>query len=108
LAAPEADQLREQIDALFQEAASQTAGGPVSSPLIQEMSQAVKKFRRLLLKDKAERFGMPLTVYDESERFLNQLEHAAQLLKAGLQASGGQDRLRTAAPPASPPSPARN
>jgi hypothetical protein len=108
LAAPETDQLREQIDALFQEAARQTAVGSVSSPLIQEMSQAVEKFRRLLLKDKAERFGMPLAVYNESERFLNQLEHAAQLLKAGLQGPGGQHRMRTAAPSASSPPPARN
>jgi hypothetical protein len=108
LAASETEKLREQIDALFQETASQTAGGRVSSPLIQEMSEAVKKFRRLLLKDKAERFGMPLAVYNESERFLNQLEHAAQLFKAGLQGPGGQDRLRTAAPSASSPPPARN
>jgi hypothetical protein len=106
LAAPETDQLREQIDALFQEAAGQTAaGGAVGSPLAQEMGEAVRRFRKLLLKDKSERFGMPLAVYSESERFLNQLEHSVELLKAGLQAPGGQDRLRTAAPPASSPSP---
>jgi hypothetical protein len=85
LAEHETDELREQIDALFQEAAIQTAGSAFSSTLIQEMQQAVKKFRRLLLRDKAERLGMPLAVYSESERFLNQLEHAAQMLKAGLQ-----------------------
>jgi hypothetical protein len=103
LAAPHTDELRGQIDALFEKAASQTADGPVSSPLIQEIGESVKEFRRLLLKDKAERFGMPLAVYNESERFLNQLEHAALLLKAGLQAPGGQDRLKTAVPPASSP-----
>lgn len=81
LAAPETDELREQIDALFREATSQAASGPVSSPLTQEMRQAVKKFRRLLLKDKAERLGMPLSLYNESERFLKQLEHAAQVLR---------------------------
>jgi hypothetical protein len=92
LAAPETDELREQIDALFHEAASQTASGPVSSRLIQEMNDAVKKFRRLLLKDKAERFGMPVAVYNESERFLNQLEHTAQLLKgAGRAPKKNQD-----------------
>lgn len=103
LAAPETDKLREQIDALFEEAASQTAGGPVSSPLIQQTVEAVMTFRRLLLKDKAVRFGMPLTVYNESERFLNQLEYAAQVLKSGLQGPGGRDQLETAAPPASSP-----
>jgi hypothetical protein len=81
LAARETDELRERIDALLQVAATQATGDPVSSPVIQEMSEAVKKFRRLLLKDKAERFGMPLAVYNESERFLNQLEHAAQVLR---------------------------
>jgi plastocyanin len=106
LAAPETDELREQIDALFHEAASQAAGGPVSSPLIQEMGEAVRKFRRLLLKDKAERFGMPLAVYNESERFLNRLEHATQLLQAGLQIPGGQDRLTTLPSTSSPSPPA--
>jgi hypothetical protein len=78
LAAPETDELRERIDALFREAASQAAGGSVSQPLIEKMGQAVGKFRRLLLKDKTERLGMPLSVYNESERFLNQLDRAAQ------------------------------
>jgi plastocyanin len=107
LAGPETDHLREQIDALFQEAANQTASGSVSSPLIQEMRAAVKSFRRFLLKDKAERFGMPLAVYQKSERFLNQLDHAAQLLQAGMQVPGGEDHLTTATPStSSPPSPA--
>jgi len=105
LAARETDELREQIDALFQEAASQTARGPVSSTLIQETVEAVKKFRRLLLKDKAERFGMPLAVYNESEHFLNHLEHAVQVLQAGLQGPGGQDRLMTATQSTSSASP---
>jgi hypothetical protein len=100
LAAPETDELREQIDALFQKAAGQTAGGSVSSTLNQEMREAVRKFRRLLLKDKAERLGMPLAVYSESEHFLNQLERAAQLLQAGLHCPE-EDRLKSAAPPAS-------
>lgn len=102
LAAPETDELRERISALFEEAGRQTPGGPVSSLLIQEMDESVKKFRKLLLKDKAERFGMPLTVYNESERFLNQLEHATQVLRAGPQASGGQDRLMTTSPSPGP------
>jgi hypothetical protein len=101
LAAPDTDELREQIDALFREAAGQIAGGSVSSTLIQELREAVSKFRRLLLKDKAERLGMPLAVYSESEHFLNQLERATQLLQAGLQWPEEANRLKTAAPPAS-------
>jgi hypothetical protein len=104
LAAPETGELRQRIEALFQEAASQTAGGPVSSPLIQEMGQAVDKFRRLLLKDKAERLGMPLSVYGESERFLDRLEHAEQVLKPGVQTSGAQGLLKTTVPSTSYPS----
>jgi len=98
LAARETDELRERIDALFQEAVNQAAEGPVSSLLIQEIRQAVYKFRRLLLKDKAERLGMPLAVYKESERFLDQLEHAAEVLKPGLHGPRGEDRRMTTVP----------
>lgn len=104
LAARETDVLREQIDILFQAAASQAAGGPVNAVLIQEMERAVTTFRRLLLKDKAERFGMPLAVYNESERFLKQLGQATQLLKAGLQLPGEYDRQMTTTPSTSYPS----
>ncbi len=83
LAAPGADELCEQIEALFEEAASQAAGGSVNPALAEEVRQAVKNLRRLLLKEKAERFGMPLAVYQESERFLNKLDWAAQLLRSG-------------------------
>jgi hypothetical protein len=90
LAAPGADELCEQIDALFEEATGQGAGGSVNPALAQEMRQAVKNLRRLLLKEKAERFGMPLAVYQESERFLNKLDRAGQFL-----GSGGQRPLST-------------
>ena len=98
LAARETDELREHIDALFEEAADQAARGRVHSSVIQEIGDAVNKFRKLLLKDKAERFGMPLAVYSESERFLNQLEHARQVLKAGLRVPGGKAQLNTNSP----------
>ena len=87
LAAPGADELCEQIEALFEEVARQAAGGSVNPALAEEVRQAVKNLRRLLLKEKAERFGMPLAVYQESERFLNKLDRAEQLLR-----SGGQNR----------------
>ena len=81
-----------------QQAASQAAAGPVSPGLIDEIGRAMGRFRRLLLKDKTERLGMPLAVYQESERFLNQLENAGQLLKPGLAAPGGEARLKGNAP----------
>jgi hypothetical protein len=90
LAAPGADEFREQIDALFDEAARQAADGSVNPALAEEVRQAGKKLRRLLLKEKAERLGMPLAVYQESERFLDKLDRAEQLFRAG-----GQRRSRT-------------
>jgi hypothetical protein len=95
LAAPGADELSEQIEALFEEGVRQAADGPVSPALAEEAGQSVKKLRRLLLKEKAQRFGMPLAVYQESERFLDRLDRAAHLLRAGVGTPGGQRRLRT-------------
>jgi hypothetical protein len=106
LAAPETDELRRQIDALFQEAAIQEMSGPANPQLFQEITDVVQKLRKLLLRDEAERFGMPRSLYRESERFLNQLDQAAKLLKAGLEAPG-QERLKTTSPPTpAPPAPA--
>jgi hypothetical protein len=95
LAAPGADDLCEQIDALLEEMAIEAAGGPVSAALAEEAHQAVMKLRRLLLKEKAERFGMPWAVYQESERFLNKLDRAQQFLGTGRATPGGQRSSRT-------------
>jgi hypothetical protein len=95
LAAPGADELCEQIEALFEETARQAADGPGNPALAEEMRQAVKNLRRLLLKEKAERFRMPLAVYQESERFLNKLDRAEQLLRASTKTPGGQPQLKT-------------
>jgi plastocyanin len=108
LAGPVTGELRDQIDALFQLAADQAAGGPVNAALARETGQAVKQLRGVLLRDKAERFGMPLAVYEDAERFLNRLDRAGHVLAAGLEAAGSEARLTTAAPPTSdtpPPAP---
>jgi hypothetical protein len=63
LAASQAADLREQIDALYQVAARQATTGPVNPDLAPEMGQAVVDFRRLVLKDEEERFGLPLALY---------------------------------------------
>jgi hypothetical protein len=49
LAAPGADELCEQIDGLFAEAARQAAGGPVNPAVTEEVQREVKELRRLLL-----------------------------------------------------------
>ena len=92
LAAPGADELSEQIEALYAEAARQAAGGSINAALAEEVRQAVKQLRGLLLKEKAERFGMPLAVYQESERFLDKLDRAGQRLRAGMGTPVGQVR----------------
>jgi hypothetical protein len=89
------DELRDQIDAMFQVAAAQSMSGPVNPELAQEMGRAVRKLRQLLLKDKTERFGMPRYVYDEAERFLNKMERAERILTAGLAAPDAGTQLRT-------------
>ena len=95
LAAPGADELRDQLDAIFQEAAYQAANGPVNAALAFEARQAVAKFRRLLLKDKTERFGLAQGVYDEAERFLAKLERSEQVMRAGLNAPGQETQSTT-------------
>jgi plastocyanin len=107
LAARDTDRLREQVDAAFAELARQVASGPVDAALAQEAGQAVKELRRLLRKDRAERLGMPLAVYQESERFLDKLDRAGQLLEAQRAAPGSEARPTagadaSAAPMASP------
>jgi hypothetical protein len=89
LAAPGADNLCDQIEALFQETVRQAAGGLVSPLLAEEARKAVKSLRTLLLKDKDERLGMPLAVYHESERFLDKLDRSLQLLREGMVTPGG-------------------
>ncbi len=94
LGAPGVDELREQIEALFGEAARQAAGGQANSVFAEEARQTVKQLRRLLLKDKNERFTMTLAVYEESERFLNKLDRAERLLRTNTETTGGQGPLR--------------
>jgi hypothetical protein len=90
LAAPEADGLCEQIEVLIVLEATQSANGSVSPTVADQTRRAVGKLRSLLLKDKNERQAMALAVYEESERFLNRLDRAERLFRAGIAAPGGQ------------------
>jgi hypothetical protein len=58
---PEADELRQQIEALFQYGAAQTPAGPVSQHLVQELARSVAALRQLLRRDREERFSLALT-----------------------------------------------
>jgi hypothetical protein len=74
--------LRQQIDALFHEAATAAAAGSADPQVLKELTGRVKAFRRRLLRDEEERFGMPLAVYEEADRFLTRLARAAKALEA--------------------------
>jgi plastocyanin len=62
-----------------------------------DLRHAVGELRRLLLKDKDERFALPGTVYDECERFLVRLDRAERNLRGGSRGSSGRAQLQTAA-----------
>jgi hypothetical protein len=103
IATPGADEVREQLDALLQLAAYQSLTGPVNPEVAQEMGRAIRKLRRLLLKDETERFGLSRFAYDEARKFLDKLERAENMLAASLAPAGGPE-LRTNVPSA-PPTP---
>jgi hypothetical protein len=87
---PAGDDLRRQIDALFQYGAGQTQTGSVSAHLTQELARSVEALRQLLLRDRDERWSLALTTYEEAEGFLAKLDHARKLLEAGREAAGGK------------------
>ncbi len=89
-----ADDLRQQVQALFQLAAQQAQAGSIDPALAQELARSVDRLRRLLLRDRDERFSLALTSYEESEHFLAKLDHAQKVLRAGLEPSGGQAQLK--------------
>jgi hypothetical protein len=86
----EVDELREQIGELFQEAAKQAANGPANPKLLPEITRAVKRLRRLLIRDREERFALSADTYDEAERFLNQLDDAEAVLRTGFKTQGAE------------------
>lgn len=88
----QADDLRRQLDALFQEAAKQAAKGPANPELLHEITQAVDQFRDLLTRDREERGLLAGAVYDEADRFLDQLKDAEAVLRAGVKTQGARSR----------------
>jgi plastocyanin len=84
-----------QIDTLVQEEAEQAQAGPANAQLDKELARAVDALRTQLLRDKEERFSLPLTAYEDAERFLAKLGRAQQMLKAGVEPSADKARLET-------------
>ena len=89
---PQADALRGRLGALFQEAAEQAAKGPANPKLLEEITRAVDRLRDLLTRDRDERGLLPMAVYDEAERFLDQLKDAEAVLRAGLKTQAAESR----------------
>jgi hypothetical protein len=102
LGTPEAQRLREQIDALLEEEAGQAASGPANARLGQELGRAVSDLRKLLLRDREERFSLPLRAYEDSEDFLAKLEDAGKVLRGGLEPASREIRSGAAPAPAMP------
>jgi hypothetical protein len=86
----ESDELRRQIEALFQYGVQQTQAGPVSPHLVQELAHSVGALRQLVRRDRQERFSLALTTYEDAERFLTKLDHARKLLEADPEPAGGK------------------
>jgi plastocyanin len=90
-----ADELREQIDALLREEAGQARVGPANANFVEELGRAVKELRGLFVRERDERGSLPLTTYEDAERFLGKLDHAQKMLAAGLEPAGEKARLET-------------
>ena len=82
-----ADSPMQQLEAQLQLAVEQVTAGGVNTQLLDEIRLNVEDLRQLLLADKASRFSMPLTVYEDAERFLQKLKKTPQILAASAPAS---------------------
>jgi plastocyanin len=87
--------LREQIDALVQLAAYQGAHGTANAALLRELGEAVNEFRNRVFRDRPERIVFGRAAWAESERFLDKLDRARELLQGGLNRGAGETALST-------------
>jgi plastocyanin len=88
------DDLRAQIDALFQAAAEHNQTGPANPNVARDLGRSLDALSKFLRRDREERFSLPLAVYEDSENFLAKLNHAQKLLEAGLEPQGGKVQLK--------------
>jgi hypothetical protein len=70
----------------------------VDARLGEELTRSVDALRKLLLRDKEERFSLPLGAYEQSEEFLAKLKRAEGSLRAGLEPSSREVRTGGSAP----------
>jgi hypothetical protein len=85
----DAESLRGQIDALFQDAASQAARGQSNTAVVKELVQATDRLRKLLVRHRDERGSLAQTSYEEAERFLDKLKGSRTLLQTKPDLSPG-------------------
>jgi plastocyanin len=97
LASPETDdyELRDQIDALFEEVADQASQGAVNPELVREMGRVLKKFRARVFRDRPERYALSRSDWDEAEKFVDKLDRATRLFQAGFDRPAGEASLST-------------
>jgi plastocyanin len=89
----EAEDLRQQIDALVHQASEQAQAGPANAQLADELGRSRVALRNLLRRDQEERFSLPLVAYEDAERFLTKLARAEKRLRAGLESAGAKAQL---------------
>jgi hypothetical protein len=87
---PAADELRQQIEALLKQEVGQAQSGPVNPQVAKDLARAVDALRKILLRDRDERFSLTPASYEDAERFLAKLGRAQQLLAEGREPSGGK------------------
>jgi plastocyanin len=93
------DDLGEQLNALYLIAAAEAANGQVSANVSSQIKKNLEEFRHRVFKDRNDRLGLPLRVYDEAERFLDKLTDAEKVLRAGL-GNAVEAELKPASTPA--------
>jgi hypothetical protein len=88
------DEQLQQIEAQLRLAAEQVTAGGANPQLLHELRRNVKALRQVVLADKAERFSLPLAVYEDAERFLDKLTRAPEILAASPPAGRSEETGR--------------
>src|SRR5262249_47587260 len=84
------DEMGRQSGALLHREAVQAHTGPVTPSLARELADSIDVLRAVLRRDRERRFSLPLTLYEDAERFLARLDHAQKLLGGGPGVAGGK------------------
>jgi hypothetical protein len=82
---PDTAPLRQRIESLVKEGATQSAVGAVNARVNLDLAAAVDALRDLMDREREERFSLPNATYEEAEKFLAGLKGAATRLAQGYE-----------------------